>query len=42
MSVCVFRPEDAGVYTCVAENKAGTTSVELRLTVQGRLGIVCH
>ncbi|KAH3791376.1 hypothetical protein DPMN_144860, partial [Dreissena polymorpha] len=34
LAIPFARPEDAGTYTCVATNDAGTSSVELRLTVQ--------
>ena len=31
----IFRAEDAGTFSCLAENEAGTASVSTKLTVHG-------
>ncbi|XP_019730955.1 hemicentin-1 isoform X2 [Hippocampus comes] len=34
LQVAFIQPEDTGIYTCTAANSAGTTSLEMSLTVQ--------
>ena len=35
LNISITRPEDAGTYTCVANNSAGKQTVDMTLTVQG-------
>lgn len=32
-----FRPEDAGIYTCIATNAAGSARQDMKLLVQGEI-----
>uniref|UniRef100_A0A3Q2YR82 Hemicentin 1 n=1 Tax=Hippocampus comes TaxID=109280 RepID=A0A3Q2YR82_HIPCM len=40
LQVAFIQPEDTGIYTCTAANSAGTTSLEMSLTVQPEVVVV--